>query len=98
MAPRPFWRGYLKLFHAANGSTGNRVVIRYVDAETGKPVEEKRSDRGLPAGRRALPLKNEDLESVALEGTRTIEPECFGRSPTSAGPGSLARTSSSPAA
>ena len=58
MAPRIFWKGYLKLslvtcpvamvpatsdsdkvrFHTLNGKTGNRVVSRNVDAETGRLV------------------------------------------------------------
>src|ERR1051326_5414188 len=66
MAPRPSWRGYLKLslvtcpvatlpatsdaqkvrFHTVNRATGNRVHARYVDAETGKPVDDKDQVKG----------------------------------------------------
>jgi DNA end-binding protein Ku len=66
MAPRPSWRGYLKLslvtcpvamlpatseaekvrFHTLNRVTGNRVHARYVDAETGKPVDEQDQVKG----------------------------------------------------
>ncbi len=58
MAPRSYWKGYLKLslvtcpvsmmpakteaekvrFHTLNAKTGNRVLSRYVDAISGKPV------------------------------------------------------------
>src|SRR5690348_3166524 len=66
MAPRPSWRGYLKLslvtcpvamlpatseaekvrFHTLNRATGSRVHARYVDAETGKPVDDEDQVKG----------------------------------------------------
>lgn len=66
MAPRSFWRGYLKLslvtcpvamvpatseaekvsFHLLNRSTRNRVQSRYVDVETGKPLDEDDEVKG----------------------------------------------------
>src|SRR3546814_17372988 len=78
MAPRTFWKGYLKLslvtcpvammpatsesekvrFHTLNRKTRNRLQSRYVDAETGKPVEEDEEVRGYESG---------DGESVILE-------------------------------
>jgi DNA end-binding protein Ku len=98
MAPRPFWRGYLKLslvtcpvqmepartaqgslsFHTVNRATGNRVESRYVDAETGEPVEEKDQVKGYPLDdERTVVLEDEELEAVALESTRTIDIERF---------------------
>ena len=69
MAPRPSWRGYLRLslvtcpvamlpatsdaekvrFHTLNRVTGNRVHARYVDAETGKPVDDDDQVKGSSA-------------------------------------------------
>ncbi|TGR39049.1 Ku protein, partial [Mesorhizobium sp. M1C.F.Ca.ET.195.01.1.1] len=60
MAPRPAWKGYLKLslvtcaieltnvvthaekvsFRILNRKTGNTVKRIYIDAETGKPIED----------------------------------------------------------
>lgn len=98
MAPRSFWKGYLKLslvtcrvamtpattdrekvrFHTVNRETGNRVESRYVDAETGKPVKEADEARGYPIGDdKHVILKDDELEAVALESTRTIEIETF---------------------
>jgi DNA end-binding protein Ku len=98
MAPRPFWKGYLKLslvtcsvamtpattesekvrFHTLNGKTGNRVVSRYVDAVTGKPVDEDDEVKGYPRGEDDhVLLEDEELEAVALESTRTIDIEMF---------------------
>jgi DNA end-binding protein Ku len=78
MAPRPSWRGYLRLslvtcpvamlpatseaekvrFHTLNRATGNRVHSQYVDAETGKPVDDKDQVKGY---------EREDGEYVMLE-------------------------------
>lgn len=98
MAPRPFWRGYLKLslvtcpvqmepartaaetlsFHTVNRKTGNRVESAYVDAETGKPVPDKDQVKGYPLdGDEHVMLEDEELESVALESSRTIDIERF---------------------
>lgn len=98
MAPRSFWKGYLKLslvtcpvtmapaisdaekvrFHTLNGSTGNRVVSRYVDAVTGKAVREEDEVKGYPRGEDDFVLLEDDeLDSVALDSTRTIDIETF---------------------
>lgn len=98
MAPRSFWKGYLKLslvtcpvsmvpattgeekvrFHTLNRATGNRVMSVYVDAETGKPVEEEDQVKGYPRGEDDyVALEDEEIESVALESTRTIDIESF---------------------
>lgn len=98
MAPRSFWKGYLKLslvtcpvamtpatsenekvrFHTLNAKTGNRVVSQYVDAVTGKPVEEDDEAKGYERGEGDYVLLEEDeLEAVALESTRTIDIEQF---------------------
>lgn len=98
MAPRPFWKGYLKLslvtcpvamtpatsetekvrFHTLNRKSGNRVVSQYVDSVTGKPVDEDDEVKGYPRGDdEYVLLEDEDLDSVGLESTRTIDIEMF---------------------
>jgi len=94
MAPRPFWKGYLKLslvtcpvsmtpatsdsgrlrFHTLNARTGNRVVSRYVDAETGAPVAEEDEVKGYPRSEHEhVVLEDDEIAAVALESTRTID-------------------------
>ena len=98
MAPRSYWKGYLKLslvtcpvammpatsesekvrFHTINRKTGNRVVSRYVDSVTRKPVDEDDEARGYPRGEDDYVILEEDeIESVALESTRTIDIDMF---------------------
>lgn len=98
MAPRTFWKGYLKLslvtcpvtmapatsesekvrFHTLNANTGNRVISRYVDAVSGKPVREEDEVKGYPRGEDDFVLLEDDeIDSVALESTRTIDIEMF---------------------
>lgn len=98
MAPRPFWKGYLKLslvtcpvammpatsesekvrFHTLNRRTGNRVVSRYVDSVTRKPVDGDSQVRGYERGENDYVLLEEDeIEDVALESTRTIDIDMF---------------------
>ena len=98
MAPRPFWKGYLKLslvtcpvamtpatsetekvrFHTLNRRTGNRVVSRYVDAETGRPVDEDDLVKGYPRDEKSFVLLEDDeLAAVKLESARTIDIESF---------------------
>jgi DNA end-binding protein Ku len=98
MAPRSFWKGYLKLslvtcpvammpatseeekvrFRTLNGKTGNPVVSRYVDAVTGKAVNEDDEVKGYPRGENDyVMLEDEEIEAVALESTRTIDIETF---------------------
>lgn len=98
MAPRSFWKGYLKLslvtcpvammpatsenekvrFHTLNARTGNRVVSQYVDAVSGKPVDEDDEVKGYPRGEDDYVLLDDDeLDAVALESTRTIDIDMF---------------------
>ena len=98
MAPRPYWKGYLKLslvtcpvsltpatserekvrFHTINAETGHRVRSRYVDAVTGKPVEEEDEVRGYEVEKdRHVIIEDEELEAVGIESTRTIAIEQF---------------------
>jgi DNA end-binding protein Ku len=98
MAPRNFWKGYLKLslvtcpvsmmpatsesekvrFHTLNRKTHNRIAAIYVDATTGDPVEEDEQIKGYEKGPdEYVLLEDEELESVALDSTRTIDIETF---------------------
>jgi DNA end-binding protein Ku len=65
-------------FHTINKDTGNRVVSRYVDAITGMPVDDDDEVKGYERGENEyVMLEDEELESVALESTRTIDIEAF---------------------
>jgi DNA end-binding protein Ku len=98
MAPRSFWKGYLKLslvtcpvsmspalsesekvrFHTLNRETGNRDESIYVDADTGDPMTDEEEVKGYPAGPdNFVTLEDEEIASVALESTRTIDIETF---------------------
>ncbi len=98
MAPRTFWKGYLKLslvtcpvtmapatseaeklrFHTLNARSGNRVLSRYVDAVSGKPVREEDEARGYPRGEdEFVLLEDDELDGIALESTRTIDIDMF---------------------
>jgi DNA end-binding protein Ku len=98
MAPRTFWKGYLKLslvtcpvtmeparsaaetlrFHTVNRDTGNRVESRYVDSESDEPVAEEDQTKGYQLeNEKFVILEDEDLETVGLESTRTIDIERF---------------------
>lgn len=98
MAPRTFWKGYLKLslvtcpvamtpattegekvrFHTLNRATGNRLQSRYIDAETAEPVDQDDEVKGYESGENQyVMLEDDELGSVALESTRTIDIELF---------------------
>ena len=65
-------------FHTLNRQTGHRVVSQYVDAVSGKPVEEGDEVKGYARGEdEFVMLEEDDLEAVALESTRTIDIEMF---------------------
>lgn len=66
-------------FHVLNAKTGNRVISRYVDADTGKPVDEDDEVKGYPVdeeGKHVL-LEDEEIEAVALESTHTLDIDMF---------------------
>ena len=65
-------------FHTLNARTGNRVVSQLVDAVSGNPVREGDEVRGYATGEDAhVLLEDSDLESIALDSTRTIDIEMF---------------------
>jgi DNA end-binding protein Ku len=65
-------------FRTINKATGNPIVSRYVDAVTGKAVDESDEVRGYERGENDfLILEDEELENVALDSARTIDVEKF---------------------
>ena len=65
-------------FHTLNSETGNRVRSRYVDTETGEPVEDEEEVRGYEVEKdRYVVIDDEELEAVGLETTRTIDIKQF---------------------
>jgi DNA end-binding protein Ku len=65
-------------FHTLNRRTGNRVVSRYLDAESGRPVEEDQQVKGYPRDEKSFVLlEDEELAAVRLESARTIDIESF---------------------
>ncbi len=65
-------------FHTLNEKTGARVVSRYVDSVTHKPVRDEDQAKGFEkADGDYVILDDEELDSVALESTRTIDIDKF---------------------
>lgn len=65
-------------FHTLNRETGNRVVSRYVDAESGKPVDPEDQAKGYEAeAGRLVVIEDEELEAVKLDTVRTIDIDVF---------------------
>jgi DNA end-binding protein Ku len=64
--------------HTLNRKTGNRVISEYVDAETGKSVEEENEVKGyLRDDSTYVLLEDDELQSIGLESVRTIDIEKF---------------------
>lgn len=65
-------------FHTLNRKTHNRVISRYVDAITGKEVKDEDEVKGYQRGENDfILLEDEELETVALDSTKTIDIEVF---------------------
>jgi DNA end-binding protein Ku len=65
-------------FHTLNRQTRNRVVSHYVDAVTGKEVNDEDEVKGYQRGENDyIVLEEDELENVALESTRTIDINVF---------------------
>src|SRR3954471_13241418 len=65
-------------FHTLNRATGDRVHARYVDAETGKPVDAEDQVKGYEREEgQYVMLEDGELDAVALESARTIDIDCF---------------------
>jgi DNA end-binding protein Ku len=98
MAPRPAWKGYLKLslvtcaieltnvvshaekvsFRILNRKTGNTVKRIYVDAETGKPLEEGEEIKGYEiSDGDFVHVEEDEIEAVQIESSHTMSLDGF---------------------
>src|SRR5262245_43036260 len=65
-------------FRIINRKTGNTVKRQYVDAGTGKPVEEEDQVKGYEVGGNEYLLVEEDeIESVQIESNHTLNLDGF---------------------
>lgn len=65
-------------FHTLNRATGDRIYTRYVDAETGKTVDEEHQVKAYEkAEDDYVILEDEELDAVKLESVRTIDIDEF---------------------
>src|SRR3546814_16486504 len=65
-------------FHTINRATGNRIMSRYVDSVTHKVVDDDEQVKGYETGEgEYVMLEEDEIASVALESTSTIDIEQF---------------------
>lgn len=65
-------------FHTLNRATKRRVRSQYVDAETGKPVDDDDEVKGYETSEgQFVTFTDEELEAVELESVRTIDIDNF---------------------
>ncbi|MCO5732508.1 Ku protein [Rhizobium sp. SSA_523] len=65
-------------FHTLNRATQNRVVSRYVDSVTARPVKEGDEVKGYQRGEDDyIMLEDDELDAIALDSTRTIDISTF---------------------
>jgi DNA end-binding protein Ku len=65
-------------FHTMNRATGHRVQRRFVDSETGKPVEKQDQVRGYEIGKEDyVALEPEEIAEAIPEGDKTLSVEAF---------------------
>ena len=98
MAPRAYWKGFLRLslvscpiqlfpatserekvsLNQINEETGNRIRYRRVDEDTGEEVESENIVKGYQVAKgQYVEVDDDELETIALESTRTIEIDKF---------------------
>ena len=98
MAPRPSWKGYLKLslvtcaieltnvvthaekvsFRILSRKTGNTVKRIYVDAETGKPLDEGDEIKGYEVeSGDFIHIEEDEIEAVQIESSHTMSLDGF---------------------
>src|SRR6185295_17235158 len=79
MAPRAYWKGFLRLslvscpiqlFPAT--SEREKISFNQINKETGNRVRYRKVDEG-----RYVEINDEEIEAIALESTRTIEIDEF---------------------
>jgi DNA end-binding protein Ku len=65
-------------FHTINKATGRRVRSTYVDAETGKPVDDDDQVKGYESTEGQFVIFDDaELDAVSLESVRTIDLDQF---------------------
>ena len=98
MAPRAYWKGFLRLslvscpiqlfpatsesekikFNQINKETGNRIRYRKVDEDTGEEVPSENIAKGYEIAKgQYIEITDAELESIALESTKTIDIDEF---------------------
>jgi DNA end-binding protein Ku len=65
-------------FHILNRKTGHRVHRRFVDAETGRPVEHEDQIKGYETGRGDyIPFEPEEIEKAVPDADKILEIQAF---------------------
>jgi DNA end-binding protein Ku len=65
-------------FNQINKDTGNRIRYRKVDEDTGEEVQAENIIKGYEVAKgQYIEIENDELESIALESTKTIEIDEF---------------------
>src|SRR5262249_37423341 len=65
-------------FNQINKETGNRIRYRRVDEDTGEEVESENIVKGYQVAKgQYVEVDDDELETIALESTRTIEIDKF---------------------
>jgi DNA end-binding protein Ku len=65
-------------FHMLNRETGNRLRRRLIDPETNEEVDNADQVKGYQVGKNEyIVVEEEEIESVAIESTHTIDIEAF---------------------
>ena len=65
-------------FHQINKETGNRIRYRKVDEETGEEVPSENIIKGYEVAKgHYIEITDDELESIALESTKTIDIDEF---------------------
>ena len=98
MAPRAYWKGFLRLslvscpiqlfpatserekisFNQINKETGNRIRYRKIDEDTGEEVPSEDIIKGFEVAKgQYVEIDNDELETIALESTKTIDIDEF---------------------
>ncbi|OQM74855.1 Ku protein [Manganibacter manganicus] len=98
MAPRPAWKGYLKLslvtcaveltnvvshaekvsFRILNRETGNPVKRIYIDAETGKPLDDGDEIKGYEVDKgEFVHIEEDEIDAVAIESSNMMSLDGF---------------------
>src|SRR3974390_2453022 len=98
MAPRAYWKGYLRLslvscpiqlfpatsesekisFNQINKETGGRIRYRKIDETTGEEVRPENIVKAYQVSKgQYVEFTDEELESVAIDSTRTIDIDKF---------------------